>query len=71
MGGRVPVQLMLNMAEAAGYTGRIVSLVWKIQSEPETVIGEYAENQKRGIGRVSISLIQKSCFRYEECTDKS
>lgn len=52
MGGRVPVQSMLDMADAAGYSGRIVSLAWKIQSEPETVIGEYAENQKKGLGKV-------------------
>lgn len=52
MGGRVPVQSMLDMADAAGYSGRIVSLAWKIQSEPETVIGEYAENQKKGSGKV-------------------
>ncbi|KAE8133790.1 hypothetical protein BDV38DRAFT_274004 [Aspergillus pseudotamarii] len=51
MGGRVPVQSMLDMADAAGYSSRVVSLTWKIQSEPETVIGEYAENQKKGLGK--------------------
>ncbi|KAF7592446.1 hypothetical protein BBP40_000227 [Aspergillus hancockii] len=51
MGGRIPVQSMLDMADAAGYTGRVVSLAWKVQSEPETVIGEYAENQKKGSGK--------------------
>jgi hypothetical protein len=53
MGGRVPLQSMLDMAEAAGYTGRVISLSWKVQSEPETVIGEYAEEQRRGLGEVS------------------
>ncbi|THC89183.1 hypothetical protein EYZ11_011370 [Aspergillus tanneri] len=51
MGGRVPVQSMLDMADAAGYSGRVVSLAWKIQSEPETVISEYAENQRKGSGK--------------------
>ncbi|KAK2757996.1 hypothetical protein FQN54_004402 [Arachnomyces sp. PD_36] len=51
MGGRVPLQAMLDMADAAGYSGRVVSLAWKIQSEPETVIGEYAENQRKGLGQ--------------------
>ena len=55
MGGRVPVQSMLDMADAAGYSSRVVSLTWKIQSEPETVIGEYAENQKKGLGKVGRS----------------
>ena len=53
MGGRVPVQAMLDMAAAAGYSGRIVSLVWKIQSEPESVIGGYFEQQKRSSNKVS------------------
>jgi len=55
MGGRVSVQSMLNMADAAGYSGRVISLAWKIQSEPETVIGEYAENQKK-------STIKVGCY---------
>ncbi|KAH7024722.1 uncharacterized protein B0I36DRAFT_295397 [Microdochium trichocladiopsis] len=50
IGGRVPVQAMLDMARAAGYTARVVSLAWKVQSEPHTVIGEYAESQKSGLG---------------------
>ena len=43
---------MLEMADSAGYFGRIISLAWKVQSEPETVIGEYAENQKKGSSKV-------------------
>ena len=52
MGGRVPLQSMLDMAAAAGYTGRVVSLSWKVQSEPESVIGDYANEQKAGRGEV-------------------
>ncbi|KAJ1329821.1 hypothetical protein MN608_06557 [Microdochium nivale] len=50
MGGRVPIRSMMDMARAAGYTARVVSLAWKVQSEPKTVIGEYAESQKSGLG---------------------
>lgn len=52
MGGRVPLQSMLDMASAAGYTGRVVSLSWKVQSEPESVIGDYANEQLGGRGEV-------------------
>lgn len=52
MGGRIPLPSMLDMVDAAGYSGRVISLAWKIQSEPETVIGEYAENQKERARKV-------------------
>lgn len=55
MGGRVATETMLNLAEAAGYVGRVVSLSWKEQSEPENVIGGYAEFEKNGLGPVSFS----------------
>lgn len=42
------MQSMLDMVGAAGYTGRVASLSWKIQSEAETVISEYAEVQRKG-----------------------
>ena len=53
MGGRVPIQAMLKMAESAGYVGRVLGLSWKTQSEPKAVIGGYAEHQKQGLGPVS------------------
>ena len=56
MGGRVVIQSMLDMASTAGYTARVVSLSWKVQSEPETVICEYAESQRTGRGMVSLLL---------------
>lgn len=45
IGGRIGLDEILAMADAAGYTGRILSLSWKEQSEPESVIGGYAENE--------------------------
>ena len=53
MGGRVEIETMLKLAETAGFTGRVVSLSWKEQSEPENVIGGYAEFEKNGLGPVS------------------
>jgi hypothetical protein len=52
MGGRVPLETMLKLADAAGYVGRVLSLSWKEQSEPESVIGGYAAHQKKGLGPV-------------------
>ncbi|PYI10995.1 hypothetical protein BO78DRAFT_359406 [Aspergillus sclerotiicarbonarius CBS 121057] len=50
MGGRVPLDTMLRLAESAGFMGRILSMSWKVQSEPEEVIGGYAKAQERGLG---------------------
>ncbi|OOF97595.1 hypothetical protein ASPCADRAFT_144251 [Aspergillus carbonarius ITEM 5010] len=50
MGGRVPIETMLRLSEAAGFTGRILSMSWKVQSEPDEVIGGYAKAQERGLG---------------------
>lgn len=56
MGGRVPIETMLRLSEAAGFTGRILSMSWKVQSEPDEVIGGYAKAQERGLGPVSYPL---------------
>ncbi|KAF2819835.1 hypothetical protein CC86DRAFT_412757 [Ophiobolus disseminans] len=50
MGGRVATDAMLKLADAAGFVGRVISLSWKEQSEPENVIGGYAEFEKQGLG---------------------
>ncbi|KAF2009734.1 hypothetical protein BU24DRAFT_358557 [Aaosphaeria arxii CBS 175.79] len=50
MGGRVDIETMLKLADAAGFVGRVVSLAWKEQSEPENVIGGYAEFENNGLG---------------------
>lgn len=55
MGGRVATETMLKLADAAGFAGRVVSLSWKEQSEPENVIGGYAEFERNGLGPVSCS----------------
>lgn len=48
IGGRVGLDEILALADAADYDGRILSLSWKEQSEPESVIGGYAENERTG-----------------------
>jgi len=56
MGGRAPLEAMFRIADAAGYVGRVLSLSWKKQSEPEAVIGGYAEHENKGLGPVSQHL---------------
>ena len=53
IGGRVPIETLLELADVAGYTGRILTVWWKEQSEPESVIGGYAEHEQQGLGPVS------------------
>ena len=57
IGGRVPIKNMLEMADLAGYSGRIVTAWWKEQCEPDLVIGGYAEYEKAGFGPVSFLLL--------------
>ena len=53
MGGRVPIQSMLSMAKSVGFQAEVLIYTWKIQSEPEEVIGGYKKNQEDGLGPVS------------------
>ncbi|KAF9037795.1 hypothetical protein BDZ89DRAFT_430879 [Hymenopellis radicata] len=50
MGGRVPISNMITMSESAGYNPDVLTYTWKIQSEPEEVIGGYKRNQEEGMG---------------------
>ncbi len=52
MGGRVPISNMITMSESAGYNPDVLTYTWKIQSEPEEVIGGYKRNQEEGLGPV-------------------
>ena len=54
IGGRVPLVTILEVALVAGYCGRILIMSWKEQSEPESVIGGYAEHERTGLGPVSL-----------------
>ncbi|RAH70058.1 uncharacterized protein BO66DRAFT_323337 [Aspergillus aculeatinus CBS 121060] len=50
IGGRVPIATILALADTAGFAGRILSMSWKVQSEPDSVIGGYAAQQQQGLG---------------------
>jgi len=50
MGGRVPIASMMHMVVTAGYTPSVLTYTWKIQSEPEEVIGGYKTFQEQGLG---------------------
>lgn len=50
IGGRLPLQAMLQTFAAAGYESEVILYSWKIQSEPDEVITGYAEAQKAGHG---------------------
>lgn len=50
IGGRVPLEIILKLASETHYSGRILAYTWKVQSEPEDVIGGYAHWEKSGFG---------------------
>lgn len=50
IGARVPLGNLLRVSEAAGCQSSILTFTWKVQSEPEDVIGGYAVWQRRGLG---------------------
>ncbi|MCL2897143.1 hypothetical protein [Brenneria tiliae] len=50
IGGRIPLETILRLAGETGYDGRILTYTWKIQSEPEEVIGGYAQWENQGLG---------------------
>ena len=48
------MKTILEVADLAGYSGRILTLWWKEQSEPDSVIAGYAEYEEKGLGPVSL-----------------
>ncbi|KAJ7872223.1 hypothetical protein B0H13DRAFT_1633966, partial [Mycena leptocephala] len=50
IGGRVSIAVLLKMAFEAEYNAEILTYTWKIQSEPEEVIGGYKKSQEDGHG---------------------
>ena len=57
MGGRVPLVTMLEMARSAAFVAQVLTYTWKIQSEPEEVIGGYKINQKDCLRPVNDTII--------------
>lgn len=50
LGGRVPLSVITALAEQAGLVPDVFSFTWKVQAEPDEVIGAYAEWQAKGLG---------------------
>ncbi|MFE2425072.1 class I SAM-dependent methyltransferase [Streptomyces hokutonensis] len=50
IGGRVPLPEALAMSRAAGYNSSILTYTWKVQSEPDEVVGGYARWEREGLG---------------------
>ena len=50
MGGRVSLDSFVRLGELAGVRSEIFTYGWKVQAEPEDVIGGYAEQEAQGYG---------------------
>lgn len=50
MGGRVSLDSFVRLGELAGVQSEIFTYGWKVQAEPEDVIGGYADQEAQGYG---------------------
>ncbi|MEE1838381.1 class I SAM-dependent methyltransferase [Streptomyces sp. NPDC088190] len=50
IGSRIPISEILNLSGATGYNGRILTYTWKVQSEPQEVVGGFARWEQEGLG---------------------
>jgi len=50
IGARMPLGALSDMAEAAGYSSRILTYGWKAQTDPQALLPVYAELHERGFG---------------------
>ncbi|CCG08624.1 hypothetical protein [Pararhodospirillum photometricum] len=50
LGARMPLSTVLAMAEAAGYTADFLTYGWKLQTDPEDLVGAYAAWERQGLG---------------------
>lgn len=50
LGGRVPLSVFLQLGELAGYEASFLTYSWKVQGDPEAVIRDHAESQRKGFG---------------------
>lgn len=58
IGARVALEIILELADLAGYSGKILTFWWKNQRKPDSVLGAYAEYEKKGLGPVSLRARQ-------------
>lgn len=50
LGARVPLEVFLQLGELAGYRPSFLTYGWKIQADPQEVIGGHAVHQRGGFG---------------------
>ncbi|WP_146074391.1 class I SAM-dependent methyltransferase [Pokkaliibacter plantistimulans] len=50
IGARIPLDIILKLSRSLGYDSSLLLYTWKVQSEPEDVIGGYAAWEKQGLG---------------------
>jgi hypothetical protein len=50
LGGRVPLDVFHEMGRLAGYRAEIFTYGWKIQTDPEEIIGGHLKQQQEGFG---------------------
>lgn len=50
IGARLPLSVLADMATAAGYRPSFLTYWWKVQADPDDVIGSYAQWQRQGLG---------------------
>jgi hypothetical protein len=50
LGGRIPLDVLLEMGRLTGYRTEIFTYGWKIQTDPEEIIGGHLKQQREGFG---------------------
>lgn len=50
LGGRIPLDVFLEMGRLTGYRAEILTYGWKIQTDPEDIIGGHLKQQRAGFG---------------------
>lgn len=50
IGGRIPLRVFQEMGRLAGYRSEIFTYGWKIQTDPEEIIGGHVRQQAEGFG---------------------
>lgn len=50
IGGRLPLRVVTEMADAAGYRPSFLTYWWKVQADADDVIGSYAQWHRQGLG---------------------
>ncbi|UHC17881.1 50S ribosomal protein L11 methyltransferase [Methylobacterium currus] len=69
IGGRIPLQVIRQLGVEAGYESDILTFTWKQQSEPEEVIGGYANWEREGFGPFRFYPVQALSETFQSFSD--